>query len=574
MGLIRDAFDIAYPNGPASAPAQPSKEAIRNVGGVIEDEVTAAVAGSVRAESWAVLATITGTRAGQPAEVPEDVGSHTDPVVGGTVPNSGIFRWSASPAGWRRAGNYVDVAAQVAAIAVATALASEVAIAEVETLVQNEIASSRSTPKHAYRSTDGMAIESASGVLWIIPILGQSLGVRGTSGAAFSTTPVYPGRALMPSTGLRVGGGAESTAAKKVWPANFANLVEGAVTASDGITNESLASSFVNHLIRGMDAISGGDRPIVSTAIFAVGGADYRYIKLGSPAWDRMHKWMISCKRYADERGLRIEMPYALWVKGENEVFFYDRMNHTDLLRQVRRDLCFSARSLLGQVRDVDLFYNQTNRVVDGQSTIGQRVQISQVEAQEYDGLYCVGPIYDCEMGDEVHKSSLGTYQHGMKFSRAILSTMNDRPWRAMHVTDWYRASATLIRLNIHVPVEPMVIDVSEAIIKLTGMRSNKGFVLFRMNGTEVPVTNISIGSASTTTGDVPCIFLEHAAGITEPLRWSYAERRDSGDDGSPDGPVSGARGCIRDSAAEAPITGSFTSYNWLCQQSGIVQSF
>lgn len=41
--------------------------------------------------------------AGQLAEVPlTDAGTHTDPVVGGTVNNSGIFRWSLSPVGWQR----------------------------------------------------------------------------------------------------------------------------------------------------------------------------------------------------------------------------------------------------------------------------------------------------------------------------------------------------------------------------------------------------------------------------------------------------------------------------------------
>jgi len=41
--------------------------------------------------------------AGTLAEVPTtDTGTHTDPVVGGTVANTGIFRWSPSPAGWQR----------------------------------------------------------------------------------------------------------------------------------------------------------------------------------------------------------------------------------------------------------------------------------------------------------------------------------------------------------------------------------------------------------------------------------------------------------------------------------------
>lgn len=56
-------------------------------------------------ESWSALNALTGTVAGEGAVVLDaDTGTHTDPVVGGTVANSGSFRWSASPAGWRRVG--------------------------------------------------------------------------------------------------------------------------------------------------------------------------------------------------------------------------------------------------------------------------------------------------------------------------------------------------------------------------------------------------------------------------------------------------------------------------------------
>lgn len=56
--------------------------------------------------TWAVLSGLTGSVAGQGAEVLDsDTGTHTDPVVGGTVPNAGRYTWSASPAGWRRIGD-------------------------------------------------------------------------------------------------------------------------------------------------------------------------------------------------------------------------------------------------------------------------------------------------------------------------------------------------------------------------------------------------------------------------------------------------------------------------------------
>ncbi|WP_315920456.1 hypothetical protein [Mesorhizobium sp. SP-1A] len=72
----------------------------------VERGADGAAAGRVDQSTWAGLAAITGTRPGQPAVVfGPDAGTHTDPVAGGTVANTGEYYWSIAPAGWRRAGN-------------------------------------------------------------------------------------------------------------------------------------------------------------------------------------------------------------------------------------------------------------------------------------------------------------------------------------------------------------------------------------------------------------------------------------------------------------------------------------
>lgn len=55
--------------------------------------------GRVGYATYAALAATTAA-AGTLGEVETDAGTHTDPVVGGTKPNSGVFRYSTSPAGW------------------------------------------------------------------------------------------------------------------------------------------------------------------------------------------------------------------------------------------------------------------------------------------------------------------------------------------------------------------------------------------------------------------------------------------------------------------------------------------
>lgn len=139
---IRDAFNTVYADGPSSNPDEPDKYQVREiVGGTIQTQVDAsfeasdaakalteataaqlrqemdALSGEIEgaaeglrsAETWVALNAVPGTVALQPGRVAlSDAGTHTDPVVGGTVPNQGEYRWSTSPAGWKRIGDVLD----------------------------------------------------------------------------------------------------------------------------------------------------------------------------------------------------------------------------------------------------------------------------------------------------------------------------------------------------------------------------------------------------------------------------------------------------------------------------------
>jgi hypothetical protein len=67
--------------------------------------------GTVSFKTYAALAAVTNRAVGTTGGVyGPDAGTHTDPVVGGTVNNVGRYRWSASPAGWEWLGDISDVA--------------------------------------------------------------------------------------------------------------------------------------------------------------------------------------------------------------------------------------------------------------------------------------------------------------------------------------------------------------------------------------------------------------------------------------------------------------------------------
>lgn len=98
----RDVFAPTTSDGQLRSPVLGEAQTWANE---VERSIDGAVAGRVDAANWASLAAIPGSRAGQPALiVGPDAGTHTDPVTGQTVSNTGSYAWSISPAGWRRIG--------------------------------------------------------------------------------------------------------------------------------------------------------------------------------------------------------------------------------------------------------------------------------------------------------------------------------------------------------------------------------------------------------------------------------------------------------------------------------------
>jgi hypothetical protein len=112
-------YPITAPDGTTRlvhSPAKYQAEQDRLVGTV--------TSGRVGAVSWTELAATTGVPVGTLGEVPASAtGTHTDPVVGGTVSNAGVYRYAATGWKWLYAS---DGSAAVAAAARAEAAAAAV----------------------------------------------------------------------------------------------------------------------------------------------------------------------------------------------------------------------------------------------------------------------------------------------------------------------------------------------------------------------------------------------------------------------------------------------------------------
>jgi hypothetical protein len=80
--------------------------------GVLLSAGARAAINAVPFASWSELAAASGGAGDRASVIAADLGTHTDPVIGGTVSNAGLYQWSVSPAGWERIG---DLDSQTAA---------------------------------------------------------------------------------------------------------------------------------------------------------------------------------------------------------------------------------------------------------------------------------------------------------------------------------------------------------------------------------------------------------------------------------------------------------------------------
>lgn len=123
-------YPVTAPNGTVRLVPCPAKYQAQ------QDRLVGTItSGRVGAATWTELAAITGVPVGTLGEVPtSDTGIHTDPVAGGTVSNSGVFRYATTGWKWLYAS---DASSAVAAAARAEAAAATVVPQAVATTTSN-----------------------------------------------------------------------------------------------------------------------------------------------------------------------------------------------------------------------------------------------------------------------------------------------------------------------------------------------------------------------------------------------------------------------------------------------------
>lgn len=440
-----------------------------------------------------------------------------------------------------------------------------------------------------FAGSAGVGIKS-DGLTYLFPITGQSnVGAYASAGAAIATSPIYPGRALMPETGVKLFDEALETTTPRRLFGRMANLVE-TLTAN---TSETIASGFVNHLIKGLDDAVPGNGARIATFVANRGASSLAQISPGSATFRALIAGVQMTAEAEAAAGRRVVVPGVLFMQGESNLDA-SGFEYADQLERYRRTLEAEVQRVTGQADSVVLFVGQTNAVAGYLPLDRQAIQLCQVDAaQRYPFIRLAGPVYALPMESSsdapsslVHKSPIGANRMGQMFARAVQAEIFGRGWSTFAPYDARFVSTTVLELRYRVPVRPLVIDTTGD-VAISGMATTRGFDVLEANApapnqTSTPPTFAStrIGIASVATfktnpnlGEDAVRITLSAAPVSPWVHVAYALRRDD-PNSTQDGPVSGARGCIRDSAAQASLYDAHANHNWAAAWCQPVRSF
>lgn len=448
--------------------------------------------------------------------------------------------------------------------------------------------SARAASRFHHSATVGTAVLADPTVMLGFIGMGQSNqeGGQPTSPNPISTSVLYPGRAFMPSTGPRFFDGFKDGSQQRLDFNRFHELVGAREFREASGLSESPLAGFLNHFVKLMDnAFPGTPKCKVGGFISARGGTPIANLKEGSATFRQAINGVVDMHEAARRMGLRLVVPGVLWNQGESDV--NNPAYGEWMLELLRRALSAAIRAITGQTEEVMLFLAQTNAVSSGLPATYQRVQLRQIRAaQMYPYIRCVGPIYPWPMEEtsnvsssQVHKSSVGVNRTGMMFARGVFREICGMGCAPFAPTSAYFISATTLRVEFDVPVQPIVLDTSGTTISTTGIPGYFGFDVMKGGATLAPTDANFAASLIPISGHsiyAPTIieFGLSAAPTTRQVTLAYGMRRNDTNPNTPDGPKTGARGCLRDSEAHVSLMDGVSNANWCLQFALPVQTY
>ncbi len=361
-------------------------------------------------------------------------------------------------------------------------------------------------------------------------IAGQSLST-GSGSAVVSA--VQPYMNLSFNTGVRAGAAGLT---------GFIPLVE----TWDGSQGETIASGLANQVAAQQEAL--GDSHVILASAHGVGGQPYAALKKGTQPYATGMAQVTAGAAIAGMLGQAYAVRALTIVHGESD-HVAGNLGYADDLLAWQSDYEADVAVITGAARPLPMFYCQvSSHTAFGSAT--SRIPALQLAAARArpDRMYVVGPKYFMPYVDGVHLSGDGERWLGEYYAKVYRSVLIEgTPWRPVQPRTVTREGA-VITIGFDVPAPPLVFD--EALVSNPG---NYGFEYSDASGAPPAIVEVAIVDPTT----VRVTLASPPVAGNRRIRYAH-----TGAAGAPAGPMTGARGNLRDSDATASLNG-YALYNW-----------
>lgn len=391
-------------------------------------------------------------------------------------------------------------------------------------------------------------------ICYIIVTSGQSLaqGWNTLSGdTLIATDPLYPDSCFMFKSSR--GAGKENPNRDSAPISELEPLRE----TINGGWKESGASSLASHIVNEVEKQT-GHRIRTLSYIAATGGKPYMELTKGTPAWDALVQGLLDARDICEREGW---IPVVLgldWMAGESDMDQVTYMTTERYKRQLMQlDRQFNAevhRIFPDQSEDALISVCQCAFTPNG--TWNQNVRQAQYESDGIGNIRLAGPVYPFPSGDTIHINSRGQNRRGQMVARAFVWEKFGTGWRTIKCRNYIWMSDTKLRLAFDAPRE-LVLDTSDSIVKTAGLDAGLGFVCDDRTSNPPVITEATLSSSVSIDLTLSKPFANRCGRI------GYAVKRNDGNT-TQDGPLVGARGCLRDSTAHGSLYEPGISHaNW-----------
>jgi hypothetical protein len=430
--------------------------------------------------------------------------------------------------------------------------------AELAALLAN-IAPAKVTPAYGFNAATSLATPTYEPTCYIIGAYGQSNSMgrnvlTNAEDTIISTTPLYPQHALMLASGTQANG---------VVQTSLVPLVEAKLEWRPG--------DAALRLRQPHDRRPRCGRPDAA----ALHRLHRRPVR---PAPDQSRPWHQGYNRYltavrsavdlARANGWRPVILWAPFVQGENETdnTTTSAARHAARLVKIQRHMEEDARAITSQREQFGLMLVNTAHTA---KTSTNRTTLTQHRIWEafrsldgHPNFRMTGPMYQYPSSDMIHLSSLGQYNLGHQVARAYLAEVFGLGWTPVRDASHRWISATQFEVDFGLPRDgdAVTLDKSGSVVSITDIPGFFGLQV--VDGTALPplITAVDTTNGGYTNRTLRFTLDKAASGFGGILLCNGMTRNAGVEE--QDGPLVGARSCIRTLAGTTSLLGE-TNYDW-----------